>query len=336
MVKEESMSTMGKCPLFTDRVDCVIEIYKEKIPDEGEDSYCYSINEAGGMIGVFDGCGGSGARHYVGFQNRTGAYIASRAVCGAVMNWYEENNGIIPMANQSDAIKNEIMDSIRLCKDHCGAASKNRIKGSISREFPTTAAIVVCGLEESILSVRCYWAGDSRCYLLHESGLAQLTEDDIDKIDALENISEDGTLQNVISATKDFELHAAEYRFELPCIIIAATDGCFGYLRSPMHFEHLLLSKLQSANSIKDFEDKLLYDLDGISGDDYTLVAIPIGFGSYEELQKTFKSRLQFIEKYMMPGFKTEEGIAEIWAEYQKHYYQFRIAGESNVDVPQL
>lgn len=333
MVEEGSMSAMGKCSLFTDKADCIIRICKEKIPDEGEDSYCYSINEAGGMIGVFDGCGGSGARHYVGFQNRTGAYIASRAVCGAVKNWYEESDGIISAENQSDAIKNEIMDSIQLCKDHCGAASRGRIKGSISREFPTTAAIAICGIEESILSVHCYWAGDSRCYLLHKSGLAQLTEDDVDRIDALENISEDGTLQNVISASEDFELHAAEYRFEMPCIIIAATDGCFGYLRSPMHFEHLLLSKLQSANSIKEFEDELLFELDGISGDDYTLVAIPIGFGSYEELQKTFKNRLLFIKEHMIPYLETESGIAEIWTEYQKHYYQFRIAGETNVDV---
>ena len=50
---------------------------------------CRSRGEIVGSIGVFDGCGGLGARQYKHYEDHTGAYIASRIASGAVYEWFQ-------------------------------------------------------------------------------------------------------------------------------------------------------------------------------------------------------------------------------------------------------
>ena len=71
----------------------------------------------------------------------------------------------------------------------------------------------------------------------------QLSTDDLrDPNDALANLRRDSVVSNAMSA--DTEFHVSYRRVELraPFLVVCATDGCFGYLRTPMHFEHLVLS----------------------------------------------------------------------------------------------
>ena len=79
-------------PGFFGGMDCLFHVYKEKIPENGEDSYCYCIREDSLLLGVFDGCGGSGAKRYVNYCEKTGAYIGARAVAGAVKTWFESSD----------------------------------------------------------------------------------------------------------------------------------------------------------------------------------------------------------------------------------------------------
>lgn len=73
------------------------------------------------------------------------------------------------------------------------------------------------------------WAGDSRGYVLSDMGLAQVTKDDIDdSVDALDNISNDGVLTNVVSADGNYILHSKQIKIKDKIIIFNATDGCFG------------------------------------------------------------------------------------------------------------
>ena len=54
----------------------------------GEDNWCYHFCENMGILGVFDGCGGSGSKKYENFSGKTGAYVASRIVAGGLEIWF--------------------------------------------------------------------------------------------------------------------------------------------------------------------------------------------------------------------------------------------------------
>ena len=72
-----------------DELDALFVMCSDAYEGEGEDSYCCSYDEDAALIGVFDGCGGLGARQYDKYDNHTGAYMASRLVSGAVYDWFQ-------------------------------------------------------------------------------------------------------------------------------------------------------------------------------------------------------------------------------------------------------
>ena len=61
----------------------LLSFCRDKIPGKGEDSFCYSFCDSAGMLGVFDGCGGAGARTHAYYSGKTEAYMASRLCAGA-------------------------------------------------------------------------------------------------------------------------------------------------------------------------------------------------------------------------------------------------------------
>ena len=73
-------------------------IAQDKVKDRGEDSYLIGFRENAGVCAVFDGLGGSGSRQYKEYGDKTGAYIASRAVSEEMYNWFlafsEDQNGL--------------------------------------------------------------------------------------------------------------------------------------------------------------------------------------------------------------------------------------------------
>ena len=192
----------------------------------------------------------------------------------------------------------------------------------MAREFPTTAAINLCRDEKDSLLVLCVWAGDSRCYVLSPSGLCQLTEDDLSVTDSMENLSADAVLTNVVCQNRSFELHSKLLRFSEPCLVFAATDGCFAYLPSPMHFEHLLLSAVSEAKSADEWESLVQTRIAEITGDDMCLCGFSFGFGSFEKLKKAFAPRLEKLYTSYIRDFdqKTKDEKNELWREYKKDY----------------
>lgn len=172
-------------------LDSIFCVYKEKITGAGEDSFCYQIGEQKLLLGAFDGCGGSGARKYAAYRNKTGAYMPSRAVVGAVQ-WLFDNDLFTDDGEENARrIYSVMTESLAVCSAHSGAEGSSKLRGSMSKAFPTSAAIVYCAVRSGAISLDCYWAGDSRVYLLDEDGLAQITADDLDGLDAYENISGD-------------------------------------------------------------------------------------------------------------------------------------------------
>ena len=309
-------------------LDCIAVVFKEKIEGLGEDSFCYAVNENGTMLGVFDGCGGAGAKEYPAFGNKSGAYMASRAAAGAARNWFTQTytRSEADTARCAGTLKEAINAALAVCKDNCGAGAGTKMKGSLFKAFPTTAAIAICSSESGEMYADIFWAGDSRVYMLDGCGLAQLTADDLSgDIDAYENISNDAVLTNVINSSADFTIHSRRVRLNMPCVVFCASDGCFGYIPSPMEFEYMLLDALDRAASVTEWEDLIGGQLAETSGDDYTLAAGVFGYGSFDALKEHFSARAEelyrsYIEPLESGGTSTAD---ELWQEYRENYYRF-------------
>lgn len=284
-------------------------VHGEMVPDNGEDSYLLEWQDARAIAAVFDGCGGAGARRYADYAGKTGAYMASRAVCGAVDSWFHGGD------TSPEALGHAVEQALDVCRAHAGASAG--LRGNIGKAFPTTAAIIVAGAEGAEAAVQCFWAGDSRCYSLDADGLHQLTLDDTDEPDALRNLTGDGVLTNLIHADGAFTLHEARLRLTAPCLLFSATDGCFGYIRTPMMFEYLIVKTLIEAESPRRWQEALGEELAACAGDDYSLCLLGCGYDSFAALQRAFRARAETLEaRYIAEGLDPEAA----WARYRTEY----------------
>lgn len=289
-------------------LNAIFTVAEEMVKDNGEDCFYYEAIDNNFIIAALDGCGGSGSKKYENYSGKTGAYIASRAVCGGVKAWFCESN-------KDSELKNHVNEALSVCKQHADKAG--RIMGSLGKAFPTTAAIITGELKSSCIDVNCYWAGDSRCYILDASGLHQLTTDDLDGQDAMSNLTNDGVMTNVINASTSFEIHSKKLSFENPCILLTATDGCFGYLNSPMEFEHLLIDSLVKAKNMTEWKISLNERMNKVTGDDYTLCVAICGFADFEDIRTNFVKRNEYItEKYI----NSQTDVNDMWNLYKEDY----------------
>lgn len=306
---------------FLERVDCLIEVYREKIPGNGEDAYIYSANDLAVIVGAFDGCGGAGAKRHAKLQGKTGAYAASRIVSGTVKDWFAEYGGN-STEEIGSTIKQKIQQNLQTCYAAVGEAS--RLISPMVKVFPTTAAFALCREEKGRICVEYLWAGDSRVYLLNEDGLTQLSTDDLSVPDAMENLYNDGVMTNVISKSRDFVLHYGKTVLDQPGILFAATDGCFGYVSSPMEFEYMLIETLLSSRSVSEWERNLSEVIGKVAGDDYTLSGVVLDYGDFEKMRRSFADRgnalyRDYISKI---GNMSREEKTLLWNQYKKNYYR--------------
>jgi len=290
-------------------ISTIFSVAKEMIPGNGEDSYYYQSEKDRFIIASLDGCGGSGSKKYEMLSGKTGAYIASRAVAGALESWFKA-------AGKPEEIESYIGQAMEICRRMSEIPNEKRMMGSLGKAFPTTAAIIT-GKAGKTVEANVLWAGDSRCYLLSDKGLCQLTADDLDGQDAMSNLLNDGVMTNVISAGAPFELHKKSLTIKQKCILLCCTDGCFGYLNSPMEFEYLLLATLVSSKSISEWKSKLDAEFADVAGDDYTLTTAAFGYYDFEQLRNDFMPRIKYLKgKYIDPDVEPQK----LWEEYKKDY----------------
>ena len=194
------------------------------------------------------------------------------------------------------------------------------------RDFPTTAAAALVRNSEQGTEVQCFWAGDSRVYLMNREGLAQLTRDDVDGTNAMSNLRSDGALTNVVAADREFVLHAGKkLRFgdKDPYMIFAATDGCFGYLPTPMDFEDMILTCLLKAEGPMDFRHRLEESISETAGDDYTLAFMSFGFGDFRTMQESMRPRKRTLQHDYMDWMEQDPSLEmqeRLWQEYRINY----------------
>jgi len=139
----------------------------------------------------------------------------------------------------------------------------------------------------------------------------------------MSNLSRDGALTNVVSADNRFNLHHSTFIPKRPCIIFCATDGCFGYVSSPMEFELMILSSLVSSNNVVEWKQKLANDMFDRSGDDQTIAVAAFGFETFEELKNNYLGRYheiyQIVQKFEYADLETRQYL---WEVYKPNYYR--------------
>ncbi len=312
-----------------DFIDYVFVSYGEMIPSNGEDSYMFSVDENCGVIGVFDGCGGLGARKYSEYNDKSGAYISSRITSKAALDWLNNlrNGNKIQLSGDAmngsyDELKERIIFDL---EEYKSGARANMVKGSMTKSFPTTLSMILFTNKSDVLQTSYIWAGDSRGFALTTAGLAQMTKDDIETgADALSNISDDGKLTNVVSAEGDFVLNHRNISFKNPVILITATDGCFGYFSTPMEFEFMLLDTMQRSGSVDEWKANLKSYVMEYTGDDYTMCFVVFGYDDFKKMKQLYESRYSLLfEKYINPIRTADEGKKlALWNEYKNGYYR--------------
>lgn len=305
-----------------DSLNCLVSVYSEKIADNGEDAYVYTAAGNAVVVGAFDGCGGAGAKRLERLQGKTGAYAASRIAAGTVRDYFAGFNGR-DIPGCAGELKKSIIANLRKCSLATGGES--RLISSVVKSFPTTAALALCREAGKGLELDCFWAGDSRVYYLCEEGLYQLTADDLSVQDAMENLYDDGVMTNVISLSADFTIHHSAVRVNRPGIVFAATDGCFGYISSPMEFEFMLVDALTESGSVEQWEKEMHRRMTAVSGDDFTLCGAVFGFDGFEDLRACFVRRRETLISRYMRRIKDadREGKTRLWEEYRKDYYRY-------------
>lgn len=284
----------------------------EKKPDNGEDSFVYALNESRAMVGVFDG--GPGAGQSPALKGKSGGYLASRAAAAAYLHWFE---ALQPgQENGAEDVKERLRQYLRLCREQAGADFAGRLSAS--------GAAAICRPARGGADVQLQWAGDSRVYLLDGAGLAQLTEDDTGGLDAMQRQSQDKAPTNVIRLNGDFSIHTARLTVNRPCLLFAATGGCFGQLSTPMEFEYLLLSALQNAPNAESWEKNLAESIGKGAEDDYSLCGIALNAGSFDELKRQLAGRTSQLYRTYIRGLDacTAEEKLQLWEHYKAHYHR--------------
>lgn len=315
--------------------DCFLEITGEITEGKGEDCCLADFSESGVVFAVFDGCGGIGSEQYGGpFQNHTGAYLASRTAASAFRKWFscEFAPGSVRLTPDNlPPVCQEVRGFLRAELDEAGKLVRSsdgqeglRIKGSMYKLLPTTASMVVGQYQDNQVNLYYLWAGDSRGYLLNKRGMMQITLDDTSRgLDAWDSLFEDQTLTNMLSADSDFHLHACHLLSDLPLLAIAATDGCFDYLPTPMDFEHLILGSLMNSGNYDEWLRAVDAGLKETAGDDYAMEIGVFGFSDFQDVKDYFREReLSLGSTLKLLSLFDEEQSREEWNYYKQLYYR--------------
>lgn len=271
---------------------------------EDADPYdCVDANKSWGVISVFDGMGGAGARKYIHDETQeehTSAYWASRFVYSAVKELIEERNtkhiGENPISFIETHLHQQIKDKLDTEIAHFPSASSTMSK--MIRKLPTTMAMCAYEIKDGIVHTKTYWAGDSRIYMFDLEGMSFLTIDDADAPDndPFSPVNMDLTMNNAISQERPFRINKYEIDIPLdkekPFVLMACSDGCFGYFKNPIEFERMVRSELLDAKNWDEWSDRMR---DAIirngQSDDLSMVAVTLGVESTSF--DNFKQRMQ-------------------------------------------
>jgi serine/threonine protein phosphatase PrpC len=248
---------------------------------------------------VFDGMGGAGSRIISDpefFELKPGmrvskAYLASRVARREFEDvWWSSPRGIV----EGELLRERFSTALDNTHSRLGSGAEGRLSGSMVRHLPTTFASVQCEQvnqrDQREWIAEASWAGDSRAFLLTpRAGLQQLTSDDVDEPDPLEQLRGDHPLRNALDASKRFKVNSNRVPVNSPALLVVATDGLFHYLPTPGSLEYHLLATLRDSEFRTAAE--LIKITRAAANDDVSFVVVALGFSRFSELRLAFRSR---------------------------------------------
>ncbi len=320
-----------------------------KVAGQGEDSD--PILRDGrelGLVAVFDGMGGAGGTVYETPDGpRSGAYLASRLARDvveqrmvALLDPKWNLDGPAAAADLKRAVQSALQARLVELK-----APASGLRSRLLRALPTTMALAALQRREpggDRWACHLLWAGDSRVYVLQPGpGAQQLTVDDIrDRGDAMANLREDSVVSNAMSADTDFVVQHRKVELTTPFLVLAATDGCFGYVPSPMHFEHLVLAALRDAPDTGSWSAAVQAAVSAVTGDDAAMAVLGVG-ADHDTFRELFAARTAELEqRWIAPLDEWDANLrrreqeldelrtarrerqAQLWAAYKPGYEQ--------------
>lgn len=306
-------------------------------PQTGEDAQpiCGAVGNKskekfdGIYIGVFDGMGGAGSSLVETPKGQqTEAAIAATTIREALLDYLRTHSPQVEEKTMQTYLKNRLDQT----KEELGITSP-KLRSSMLRTLPTTMAMMWIEQDGQTTITHSYWAGDSRNYVMLPDGLHPLSVDDVRcGGDTLYNLHNDPPLSNVISQSHPFHINHLQQQWDEPIAIITCTDGCFGYLPSPMHFEYMLLHTLMEAVA-KDngcWAWEIEEYLTPIAGDDFSFVVGVLGteMNKWAEIMRPRYQQLkeQVIEPYehytqLLKEIPKQQ--TELWEQYKENYEKF-------------
>jgi serine/threonine protein phosphatase PrpC len=276
-----------------------VTIWTERVKDRGEDAeplFAHHVDRAQGVLAVFDGAGGAGSspawRGPDGTM-RTSAWAGSRTSRLAAECWFHE---------VAEGIEEAVPETLKNYLRHFLSSApqrRSKISGTMRRQLPSTLAALHYEAVGRTLTVHALWAGDSRGYVLRPgTGLQVLTQDHVGGGDALELLRIDPPMTNMVCADRPFHIDSSCHEALLmPCVLVAATDGFFGYVHTPADFELLLLQTLRAAQSAEGWAQGLCAGVCDYTGDDATLAVAALGYRDFAGLRQAFVTRHQQLEE---------------------------------------
>lgn len=298
---------------------------KENAGEDADPILWLSSDFSCGVLATFDGMGGAGSavRTLPTGEIYTDAYIASRIVRETTLEFAQEHSAN-SMNFDTTSLENTIKAALENIKEDLHIVP-SRLRSTMSKILPTTMAMMSWATSKGGIDIYSYWAGDSRNYILRAEGLLQASQDHVrGGGDALCNLHNDPPLSNAISQSDSFYISKLQFLSDAPVILISCTDGCFGYVMTPMHFEKLLLDTLYMSDNIHDWVNHIDDMLLDISGDDYSFAITMIGL-SFEDWKKALLKRHQrlmkaFIRPYELYQSQLNElpkAMDTIWNAYK-------------------
>lgn len=280
------------------------------------------------VCGVFDGLGGAGAS-MISYKDPkreepyefSQAYIASRLVRSVF-----EKSALDEDACRRSVTSRYIKNCLSTMSARFSLAENSRVRGTMAKQLPTTIAAFRCDVPLGVAQptecrVDITWAGDSRVFIISPKfGLSVLTKDDVIPIDALEQLRTDPPMNNVVNNSVNFELRHEELKEIGPFILLAATDGVFGYLPTPGFLEYLFLICLNEPRT-KPFAEVFLSRLMKYAADDISFTAVFVGFenaldGAKAEFSRRFrelKERYKVLDRMSAAGEDLDSQIEHLW-----------------------
>lgn len=311
----------------------------EKYPGRGEDAEpLVRLHASGrGILGVFDGTGGAGAaiaRVTGTGTDVSGAYVASRLARDVVDAWFVhvvvEDDRAMETGGLAATLQNVLNEEAQYLPKNDVV-----IRGSMNRVLPTTAAALSFDAQTPDSPIEAFWAGDSRGFLLTPmNGMQVLTRDDTRLHDALELIRNDQPLENLIAAERPFRVNHRRFASDQPMVVLVATDGAFGYVRTPAHFEYIVLHALMAATTMAQWSSGLLSALAEFAADDVSYAVAAVGFEGFDDLKTRMQLRADYLRSEHWEPFVEFSGYQgdieqlreESWAVY-RDLYEERLLG---------